>query len=149
MRRRSSPVSRCSASIPRCPACSTPCTQKSPLYGSTVVSANLDAIKALRGVQDAFVVAGADPQTAFSSGLDAGLVGGVAIVADRWHRANKALDQLQVQWSANPAVSSQNTRSFEQQAAVLSGQASAADQATRWRSRQGLRNRRQGARSLV
>ena len=94
---------------------------KSPLYGSTVVSANLDAIKTLRGVQDAFVVAGADPRTAFAGGLDAGLVGGVAIVADRWHRANKALDRLQVQWSANPAVSSQSTRSFEQQAAALSG----------------------------
>ena len=93
---------------------------KSPVYGSRVASANLDRIKTLRGVQAAFILPGADPKAAFGDGLDVGLVGGVAIVADRWHRANKALDQLQVQWGANPSVT-QSTRGFEQQATALAG----------------------------
>jgi isoquinoline 1-oxidoreductase beta subunit len=95
---------------------------KSPVYGSGVVSCNLDTIKTLRGVQDAFVLQGADPRSGLTGGGlgSLGLVGGVAIVADRWHRANKALDQLQVQWSDNPSAS-QSTRGFEQQAAALAG----------------------------
>jgi isoquinoline 1-oxidoreductase beta subunit len=96
--------------------------QKSPVYGSTVVNANLDSIRALPGVKAAFVLAGADPNAVFSSMFGFGLQGGVAIVADRWHRANKALSQLQVQWSANPTAS-QSTRGFEQQAKLLASQA--------------------------
>jgi isoquinoline 1-oxidoreductase beta subunit len=87
--------------------------EKAPVFGSRALSANLDAIKAQPGVRDAFIVHG-DPAAAIS----AGLVDGVAIVAERWHQANKALDQLQVQWEANPA-SSQSTAGFDRQAAAF------------------------------
>ncbi len=92
--------------------------QKSPVFGSRVVSANLDEIKALPGVRDAFLVHGTDPRAALSLGL----VDGVAIVADRWHQANRALERLQVQWADNP-VAAQSTRGFEQQAAAFAATA--------------------------
>jgi isoquinoline 1-oxidoreductase subunit beta len=94
--------------------------QKSPVYGSAVAGANIDTIRTLPGVQDAFILQGGDPKAAFSGGGLGGpaLVSGVAIVADRWYRANKALDRLQVQWSASP-TDSQSTRGFDQQAKLL------------------------------
>jgi isoquinoline 1-oxidoreductase beta subunit len=64
-------------------------------------------------VRDAFIIHG-DPSAAITMGL----VDGVAIVADRWHQANKALDMLQVQWEANPAAF-QSTAGFDRQAAAL------------------------------
>lgn len=91
--------------------------EKAPVFGSRAVSANLDEIKALPGVRDAFIVRG-DPAAVFSRGL----VDGVAIVADRWHRANRALDSLQVQWEDNPAAS-QSTVGYERQAAAFAAQA--------------------------
>ena len=91
--------------------------QKGPVFGSQVASANLDAIKALPGVHDAFIVRGSDPKGA----LTMGLVDGVAIIADRWSQANKALDRLQVQWEQHP-TSVQSSVGFEQQAITLSSQ---------------------------
>ncbi len=91
--------------------------EKGPVFGSKVASANLAAIKALPGVRDAFIVRGQDPDAAISLGL----VDGVAIVADRWWQANKALEQLQVQWQAHP-TSSQSTQRFEHQATELAAQ---------------------------
>ncbi|MGH8207492.1 MAG: molybdopterin cofactor-binding domain-containing protein, partial [Steroidobacteraceae bacterium] len=91
--------------------------EKAPVFGSRALSANLDQIKALPGVRDAFIVHG-DPAAVFTHGL----VDGVAIVADRWFQANKALDSLQVQWADNPA-STQSTVSFEQQSDAFSRQA--------------------------
>ncbi len=94
--------------------------EKSAVFGSKVVSANLDAIKALPGIRDAFIVHANDPRATLSLGL----VDGVAIVADRWHQANRALERLQVQWSDNP-VSAQSTRSFDQQASAFAAGAPA------------------------
>ncbi|MGH8257566.1 MAG: molybdopterin cofactor-binding domain-containing protein, partial [Steroidobacteraceae bacterium] len=91
--------------------------EKAPVFGSRALSANLDQIKALPGVRDAFIIHG-DPAAVFTHGL----VDGVAIVADRWFQANKALDSLQVQWADNPA-STQSTVSFEQQSDAFSRQA--------------------------
>ena len=91
--------------------------EKAPAFGSRALSANLDAIKALPGVRDAFILHG-DPQQSMTGGL----ADGVAIVADRWHQANKALGQLQVQWEARD-VSRQSTASFDRQASELSRQA--------------------------
>ncbi|HTT05246.1 MAG TPA: molybdopterin cofactor-binding domain-containing protein [Steroidobacteraceae bacterium] len=87
--------------------------EKAPVFGSRALSANLDTLKAQPGVRDAFIIHG-EPAAAIS----AGLVDGVAIVADRWHQANKALDMLQVRWESSPAAQ-QSTAGFDRQAAAL------------------------------
>jgi isoquinoline 1-oxidoreductase beta subunit len=87
--------------------------QKSPVFGGKVSSANLDEIKAMPGVKHAFVVEG---------GTDlSGLLGGVAVVADSWHRANKARGALKVVWNEGPTAS-QSSQSFAAQAEALSKQ---------------------------
>src|SRR6185437_1734956 len=82
-------------------------------FGARALSANLDTIKALPGIRDAFIIQG-DPEAVFARGL----VDGVAIVADRWHQANRALQRLQVRWEDTP-VSKQSTRAFDRQAAAF------------------------------
>ncbi len=64
--------------------------EKCPVFAGKVVSANLDAIKALPGVTDAFVIEG-------TSNLG-GLLPGVAIVADSTWSAFSARKQLKVTW---------------------------------------------------
>jgi isoquinoline 1-oxidoreductase subunit beta len=70
---------------------------KCPVYGGKVVSANLDEIKALPGIKDAFVV----PPVGDSSVL----AGGVAIVAQHWFQARHAADNnLKVTWDEGPTA---------------------------------------------
>jgi isoquinoline 1-oxidoreductase beta subunit len=88
--------------------------QKCPVFGGKVVSANLDAIKSMPGVRHAFVVEG-------GSNL-AGLMPGVAIVADRWWLADKARQKLEVKWDEG-ATSQQSSKGFAQQATALGAQA--------------------------
>ena len=84
--------------------------QKCPVFGGKVVHANLDVIGKLPGVRHAFVVDG---------GMDlAGLMPGVAIVADSWWRAEKARQKLEVQWDEG-ATSRQSSDGFARQAAEL------------------------------
>lgn len=91
--------------------------EKAPVFGASALSANLDEIKALPGIRDAFILKAKDPD----ANLKLGLVDGVAIVADRWHQANKALDMLEVQWGESPGAG-QSTAGFDQQAAGLASQ---------------------------
>lgn len=91
--------------------------EKAPVFGSRALSANLDVIKAQPGVRDAFIIHG-DPAEVMS----AGLVDGVAIVAERWHQANRALELLQVRWEPRD-VSQQATAVFDRQAAALADEA--------------------------
>ena len=97
--------------------------QKCPVFGGTVKSANLAAIKAEPGVKDAFIV---DPGSALDdiSNLT-GLTGGVAIIADTWWAAQSARGKLQVTWNEGSAAQ-QSSASFDSQAAALSRQAPAA-----------------------
>lgn len=66
--------------------------EKCPVWGGAVVNANIDHVKSLPGVRDAFVIS----QT--SDGL-IGLVPGVAIVADSTWAAFSARRELKVTWN--------------------------------------------------
>ncbi|MBI1759912.1 MAG: xanthine dehydrogenase family protein molybdopterin-binding subunit [Acidobacteria bacterium] len=74
--------------------------QKTPVFGGKAVSANLDAIKAMKGVKHAFIVEGKPNTSNFPNYLndDTGLEAGVAIVADSWWAANSAREKLEVKW---------------------------------------------------
>jgi isoquinoline 1-oxidoreductase beta subunit len=89
--------------------------EKAGVFGAKVASANLDAVKKLPGIHDAFIVRGTDPDAA----IQMGLVDGVAIVADRYWQAEKALQQLEIQWAQHP-TSTQSSEGFEREARTLS-----------------------------
>jgi isoquinoline 1-oxidoreductase beta subunit len=86
---------------------------KCPTFGGTPVSANLDEIKKMPGVKDAFILPAAP-----------GMNAGVAIIADSTWRMISAVEKLSVQWDLGPNVS-QNTDDFAKQAADLGSDMSA------------------------
>ena len=86
---------------------------KSPVFGGTVASANLDDVRKLDGVRHAFVV---DGGTALN-----GLLGGVAIVADSWWLAKRARDRLVVSWK-DGAAAAQSSVAFSAEAQRLAQQ---------------------------
>ncbi len=69
------------------------------VFGGKAVSANLDEIKKLPGVQHAFIVErpGHNPEPSVAG--DPGLENGIAIVADTWWHAQSARKKLQVNWN--------------------------------------------------
>ena len=87
--------------------------EKCPAFGGKVVSANLEAIKSLPGVRDAFVVEG--------TGNLNGLMPGVAIVAESTWVALSARRQLKVNWDEG-VVNAQSWEGFVTQAAAVSKQ---------------------------
>jgi isoquinoline 1-oxidoreductase subunit beta len=94
--------------------------EKCPVYGGKFVSANIDEVKAMPGVRNVVVIKGApDPYALLDAGLLNGLVDGVAIVADKWHQANKALEKLQVKWDEGETAA-RSSSGFAAQAAELS-----------------------------
>ena len=84
--------------------------QRCPVFGGKVVSANLDRIKSLPGVRDAFVLAG--------TANYGGLLPGIAIVADSTWAALKAQRELRVTWDEG-AGAGQSTAAFAAQAEAL------------------------------
>jgi isoquinoline 1-oxidoreductase subunit beta len=97
--------------------------QKCPVFGGQVVSANLDEVKKLPGVKDAFTLQGTAKVTPVLEG-DPGLDSGVAIVADTWWAAESARKKLVVKWDEGPAAQ-QSTDGFAKRAEELSKQAPA------------------------
>jgi isoquinoline 1-oxidoreductase beta subunit len=87
--------------------------QKCPAFGGKVKSANLDAIKKLPGVKDAFVVEG--------TGLATEVMPGVAIIATSTWAAFSAKQKLQIEWDESNA-SKDNWDEFVTQAQALSKQ---------------------------
>ena len=80
---------------------------KSPVFGARLVHANLEELKAQPGVRDAFVLRASQPDAAIKMGL----VDGVAILADKWWDAQKALRMLRAEWAPR-AASNQSTHAF-------------------------------------
>lgn len=85
---------------------------KCPTFGGTVASANLAQVKAVKGVRDAFIVAG--------NGDDFELAAGVAIIADTTWAAMKGREALKVEWVAGVGAG-QSTEGFAAAAAALNG----------------------------
>jgi len=88
--------------------------EKCAVFGGKAVSANLDEIKALPGVKQAFIIEGGE--------VLSGLLGGVAIVADTWWAARSARNKLKVTWNEGPTAQ-QSTASFAAKAKELFAQA--------------------------
>ncbi|MDI1320300.1 MAG: molybdopterin-dependent oxidoreductase, partial [bacterium] len=82
--------------------------EKCPVYGGKVLRANLDRIKTLPGVRDAFILEGTDNLS--------GLVPGVAIIADSTWAAFSAKRQLQVVWDES-AGAGHSTADYDARAA--------------------------------
>lgn len=70
--------------------------EKCPVYGGKVISANLDRVKSLPGVRDAFIIEGTDNLS--------GLLPGVAITADSTWAAFSAKRQLKIVWEESAGV---------------------------------------------
>ncbi|HEV2100228.1 MAG TPA: molybdopterin cofactor-binding domain-containing protein, partial [Stellaceae bacterium] len=93
--------------------------EKCPVFGGTVKSANLDAVKALPGIVDVFIVRASE---ANPSRDPQGVNDGVAIVAKNWWVANKAREKLDISWDEGP-VAAQSSTGFAANATKLSQQA--------------------------
>lgn len=87
--------------------------EKCPVFGGKVLSANLDQLKAMPGVRDAFILEGTRNYT--------GLMPGVAIVADTTWAAFKARTALRVTWDEGTA-GNQSSSAFEARANELAVQ---------------------------
>lgn len=87
--------------------------EKCPVFGGKVVSANVDQIKTLPGVKDAFVIEGTNNL--------GGLMPGVAIVAESTWAAYTARKQLKVTWDEGK-FANDSWDGFVAKAATLSKQ---------------------------
>ena len=77
---------------------------KAPAIGARAVSANLDEIRKLPGVKDAFIVGGQGDAITFNPAA-AAVLSGVAIVGDSTWAALQAKKALKVQWDDSAASS--------------------------------------------
>jgi isoquinoline 1-oxidoreductase beta subunit len=97
--------------------------EKCPVPGGKVATANIDEIKKLPGVRNAFVVPGGPDLTYTYPACCIGvsLHGGVAVVADSWWQAQQAGSKLKVTWNEGPTASN-STEGFNRRARELSQQ---------------------------
>jgi isoquinoline 1-oxidoreductase beta subunit len=91
--------------------------EKCGVFGGKVVSANLDEIKKLPGVKNAFVIDRPDVTDPVLPG-EPGLETGVAIIATNWWYAQNARAKLKINWNEG-ARASQSSASYADQAAAL------------------------------
>ncbi len=95
--------------------------EKCGVFGGKVVSSNIDEIKKLLGVKNAFVVTRPDITDTVIPG-DPGLENGIAIVAETWWHAQSARKKLQVNWDEGPRANGSSVV-FAQRAQELNKQA--------------------------
>ena len=91
-----------------------------PVLGGKVVSANLDEIKKMPGIRNAFIVD--RPELTTVTGRPGDLVSGIAVLGDTWWHAQKARQALKVVWNEGPNAGGSST-AFAKQADELSKQA--------------------------
>jgi isoquinoline 1-oxidoreductase beta subunit len=84
--------------------------EKCPVYGGKVVTANLNEVVKLQGMRHAFVLEGGTEL--------AGLLPGVALVADSLWAAQQARAKLEVKWDEGPTAS-QSSDEFARRAGEL------------------------------
>ncbi len=94
--------------------------EKCPVFGGKVVSANLDEVKALPGVRNAFSVESSMQVGPVMKG-DPGLEPGIAIVAETWWAAQSARKKLDVKWDEGQAAQ-QSSDGFAKRAQELAQQ---------------------------
>ncbi len=116
--------------------------EKSPVFGGRVLSSNLDEIRKLPGVKQAFVVDRPEiapvvktgepnpardlehvtwPESARVIPGEPGLVSGIAIIGETWWHAQSARKKLEVKWDEGPRAG-QSSAGFAERAAALSQQ---------------------------
>jgi isoquinoline 1-oxidoreductase beta subunit len=95
--------------------------EKCGVFGGKVVSSNIDEIKKLPGVKNAFVVTRPDITDTVLPG-DPGLENGIAILAETWWHAQSARKKLQVNWDEGPRANFSSV-AFAQRAQELNKQA--------------------------
>ena len=117
--------------------------EKCPVWGSHPLSANLDEVKALPGVVDAFIMDRTVPADRVT-----GLVPGVAIVADSTWSAFSARRQLKVQW-AEGRLPDSSWDDFASQAKAISASAPGAPNVTEVRRDGDVDQAFQGAAKVV
>jgi isoquinoline 1-oxidoreductase subunit beta len=83
--------------------------ERCPVLGGRVVSANLDEIKKLPGVRQAFIVKGPDFPADKIQLRYPDLVDGVAILAETWWHANQARKSLKIEWNEGAAATASST----------------------------------------
>jgi isoquinoline 1-oxidoreductase subunit beta len=88
--------------------------EKCPVFAGKFVSGNLEEVAAMPGIRKVFVIKGGNDMTGPLNGLH----DGVAIVADKWHQANQALEKLQVKWDEG-AFAKASTAQYARDAAEL------------------------------
>jgi isoquinoline 1-oxidoreductase beta subunit len=95
--------------------------EKCGVFGGKVASSNIDEIKKLPGVKNAFVVTRPDITDTVLPG-DPGLESGIAILAETWWHAQSARKKLQVNWDEGPRANFSSV-AFAQRAQELNKQA--------------------------
>jgi isoquinoline 1-oxidoreductase subunit beta len=71
---------------------------KSPVPGALLKSADLQAARAMPGVEDVFAVDGVAPGAGEQIGLKPGIAPGVAIIGRNWWQVNRARTALKAEW---------------------------------------------------